>query len=333
MRNLKSMQKRNVLNSSRLLELKRNRKKTLLSKILFFLIGILVIFILTAYLSRLNALNISNIEVVGNQIVDTNAIKQEIEHETSGKYLWFFPKTNIFLYPQNAISKDLYNKFKRLENISLSIKNDRTLTVTVTERKALYTWCGDNPTAGAPLQNSGSTTTASINPISEDTCYFVDENGYIFDQAPYFSGGVYFKFYGIPDVAVPDVGIPQGGSLTPGAEIDPSGSYFSEQYFKQLISFRDILVEFGLKPASLYVTSDQDVEVFLTNQAPSTNQPEIIFKLNGNYDNIAENLEAALTTEPLQTQFKNQYTTLQYIDLRFGNKVYYKFTTSPAVTQ
>jgi hypothetical protein len=304
------MQKRNVLNSSRLSELKRNRKKTFLNKILFSLLGVLVFLGFLVYLSRLSSLNISNIEITGNQIVDTNSIKQAIQTEMSGKYLWIFPKTDIFFYPQKAIVETLQDKFNRLENISLSIKNDKTLAVSVSERKALYTWCGTTPDVAIP--QSGSPTTG-------DTCYFVDENGYIFDQAPYFSGGVYFKFYGTPDVA-----IPQSGSPTTGAA-DPSGSYFSQQYFKQLISFKDILIEFGLKPVAIYVTGDQNVEVFLANQAPSTNQPQIKFKLNGDYENIAENLKAALTTEPLQTEFKNKYATLQYIDLRFGNKVYYKF--------
>ncbi|MDR3519270.1 MAG: hypothetical protein P4L63_00020 [Candidatus Pacebacteria bacterium] len=324
------MQKRNVLNSARLLELKKNRKKNFLNKILFSFLGILVVFILLAFLSRLSSLNIQNIEVTGNQIVDTNAIKQEIEQEMSGKYFWLFPKTNIFLYPQNMIVKDLQNKFKRLENISLSIKNDKTLAVSVSERKALYTWCGNTPPS---VSNVGIQQDESL--TSVNTCYFVDENGYIFDQAPYFSGEVYFKLYGAPDVGRQDASTrpTSGGLSTDGNDSDPSGSYFSEQYFKQLIVFKNILVGFGLKSISLYVTPDQDAEVFLANQAPSTNEPEIIFKLNGDYDNIAENLEAALTTEPLQTQFKNKYSTLQYIDLRFGNKVYYKFTTSPAVTQ
>jgi len=80
-----------------------------------------------------------------------------------------------------------------------------------------------------------------------------------------------------------------------------------------------------LKPVSIYVTSDGDVKLFLSSGNSGTMGPQIIFKLNGNYENIAENLEAALTTTPLQTEFKNKYSSLQYIDLRFGNKVYYKF--------
>ena len=71
----------------------------------------------------------------------------------------------------------------------------------------------------------------------------------------------------------------------------------------------------------MYITTDGNVEVFLSSVNSSTTGPYIIFKLNADYQNIAENLEAALTTDPLQTEFKNKYSSLQYIDLRFGNKV------------
>jgi len=294
------MQKRNVLNSSRLLKLKKHRQKTAINKILFFLLGIIILFVVSIYFSRLNAVNINNIEITGNQIVETNAIKDVVNQQITGKYFFFFPKTNIFFYPGNNIKNALQNKFKILQDINLSIKNNHTLEVSLSERKGLYTWCGNTPPASGVVA----------------TCYFMDENGYIFDQAPYFSGGVYFKFYGTPDVGLPLCGIPTSG--------DPSGCYFSQQYFSQLIFFKNILVSFGLKPVSTYVTTDGNVDVFLSGTNSSTTGPEIIFKLNDNYQTVAENLEAALTTEPLQTEFKNKYSSLQYIDLRFGNKVYFK---------
>jgi hypothetical protein len=284
------MQKRNVLNSSRLLELKKRRHKVVINKIFFFLFGIVVFFILLVFLSHLKNLNISNIEISGNQVTDTNAIKGVIEQETAGKYLWLFPKTNIFLYPENSIKNILQNKFKRLQNINLSIKNNKTLDVSLSERTAKYLWCGNTPPS---------------TPTSAPDCYFMDDNGYIFDQAPYFSGEVYFKFYGLNND-------------------NPSGSYYSQQNFQQLVSFKDMLVNFGLKPASIYVTNDGNVDVFLSGLNSSTTGPEIEFSINSDFQNVAENLEAALTTEPLQTEFKTKYSTLQYIDLRFGNKVYFK---------
>jgi hypothetical protein len=208
------------------------------------------------------------------------------------------------------------------------------LVVSLAERKAMYTWCGISPDVvvqGIP----GSTTSGS------DDCYFIDQDGYIFDKAPYFSGEVYFKFYGTPDA--PDV--PRldssrrgtsGGLSTADSDFDPSGSFFSQQHFQQLISLRDILVGLGLKPVSLYVTNDGDIQIFLSSGSASSSGPEILLKLDADYENVAENLEAALTTAPLQSEFKNKYSSLLYIDLRFGNKVYYKFSsstpTSPTTT-
>ena len=287
------MQKRNVLNSSRLLELKRHRKKVVINKFIFFLLGLCVLFVLAVYISHLSALNINNIEISGNQVVDTDAIKTVIEQQISGKYFLLFPKTNVFFYPKNSIVESLQNNFKIFKDINISIKNTKTLEVSLTERKALYTWCGLVPPTSGP-----------------NNCYFVDQDGYIFDEAPYFSGEVYFKFYGTPD-----------GNLKSS---DPSGLYFSQPYFQQLVSFRDMLVSLGLNPVSLYVTDDGDVQVFLSSGNTTSSGPEILLKLNADYENVAENLEAALTTEPLQSEFKNKYSTLQYIDLRFGNKVYFK---------
>lgn len=294
------MIKRNVLNSPRLLELKKRRRRAVLNKILISLLGALAIFFLAAYLSHLNSLNIGGVEVTGNKIVDTEAIKTVVREQIIGKYFWLFPKTNILFYPESKIKNELQDKFKRLKDINLSIKNNKVLGISLSERKALYIWCGK-----------------AIPEIeSNQKCYFMDEDGYIFDEAPYFSGEVYFKFYG-------------GASINadlPAQAGNPSGSYFSKQNFKKLISFKDILIGIGLKPVALSAGEDGNVQVFLSGGTTLATGPKIILKADADFQNVAENLEAALNTEPLQSKFKNKYSSLQYIDLRFGNKVYDKFS-------
>lgn len=283
------MQKRNVLNSPRLLELKKRRQRTILFKIFIFSFAFLIFFILLAFISRLNSLNITEIKIIGNKIVDTEILKTTVKQQIAGKYLWLFPKTNILIYPQNIIRNELQNKFKRLNNINFSIKNNQILEISVTEREAKYTWCG-----------------SSIDLSVEEKCYFMDENGYIFDEAPYFSGEVYFKFYGL-------------------TIDDPLGYYFSKQNFKQLVSFKDSIIGMGLKPTALYVKNNEEAEIVLSKGNSAAAEPKIIFKTNADFKNIEENLDAALHTEPLQSKFKNKYSSLEYIDLRFGNKVYDKF--------
>ncbi|MDD5721381.1 MAG: hypothetical protein PHT16_02965 [Candidatus Pacebacteria bacterium] len=287
--------KRNVLNSPGLLELKKRRHKVFLNKILILLIVVLAFFILLVFLSRLKNINISEVDIVGNKVLDTETLKSAVDKKISGKYIWLFPKTNIFIYPQNTIKNELQNEFKRIKNINLKIKDTKTLGISLIEREAKYTWCGSTD-VGRP--NFGRPTSVD----NTEQCYFVDEDGYVFDQAPYFSGNVYFKFYGTQ-----------------------SESYFSKQNFKQLILFRDVLVGMGLKPIAMYATNDGDLQVFLSGKNSSGTEPKIILKADADFQNVAENLQAALDTEPLKSKFKNKYSTLEYIDLRFGNKVYDKF--------
>jgi hypothetical protein len=281
------MQKRNVLNSPRLTELKKHRQRAVLNRVLICLLGLAVVLVFLIYLSHLKSLQISNIEITGNKIVDTQSITDTIQKEISGKYLWVFPKSNILFYPENVIKNELQNKFARLKDINLSVRNDKVLKISVNERTPSYLWCGEEPTIG------------------QGSCYFMDASGYIFDTAPYFSGNVYFKFY--------------------GAVKDPLGSYFPYLNFRQLISFTEIINNMGLKSVAVYKTADGDIQIFLSGLNSAGVAPKILLRADADFGNVAENLQAALNTEPLKSKFKNNYSKLQYIDLRFGNKVYDKF--------
>lgn len=291
--------KRDVLNSPRLTELKKRRRRSVFNKILFFLFGIVGIFFLFTYISSAENLNIKEIKINGNEIVDTREIETVVYEKIAGKYLWLFPKTNILFYPQDNIKMALQDKFKRIKEIDLSIENNKILTIDIAERVAKYTWCGDGfPDVGR--LNSGRPTSES-----SEKCHFLDEDGYIFDEAPYFSGEVYFKFFGQPTSV---------------------HNYLSQENFNQLISFINMLTDMKLKPASLYITTNKDVEIFLSKGNTAKIQPKIIFKLNADLENIGSNLKTALNTEPLKSDITKKYSMLEYIDLRFENKVYNKFS-------
>lgn len=272
------MQQRDVLNSPRLSELKRRRRKVFFNKVLLSLFSLVVIFVVLAYLSRLHSLNIQKVKVIGNKVVDTEMIQLAAGKEISGKYLWLFPKTNILFYPKNHIKSALSQDFKRLKDITLSVTNEQVLEVSVSEREAKYIWCGEIPDTQAK-------------------CSFLDQDGFIFDEAPYFSGEVYFKFYGKKDWT----------------------------NFPRLISFKKTLEDMGVKPVALYIKEAGDMEVFLSSSVFSPEGPKLILKNDADFGKVAENLQAVLSTEPLLTDFKKKYSSLLYIDLRYGNKVYYKF--------
>jgi hypothetical protein len=283
--------RRDVLSSPRLTELKKRRRKAIQKKVLLSMLGLLAILFLSVYLSRLDSLNINEVRIEGNKVTDTEKLQTAVMEKISEKYIGIFPKTNIFYYPQSAIRETLQNEFKRIQEVNLAIKENKILEISLTERTGKYIWCGDAPN------------------IEKEKCYFSDESGFIFDEAPYFSGEVYFKLYGLSDLSAEN----------------PLGEYYLESGFIQLMAFKDALIDFGIKPVALYHNPEGDLEFFLTRGSSSSSKPRIILKADTDFQNAAENLKAALDTEPLYSKFKEKYSTLEYIDLRFGNKVYYKF--------
>ncbi len=281
--------KRNVLNSSKLDELKKKKQKVLKVKIIFLTCISVVIFVGLVILSRWEKLNIKNIVITGNVVVDTKDIEALVSEELAGKYLWLIPKTNFALYPKRSITASLEDKIKRLKDISINTKDPDTLEVAVGEREIKYTWCGDE----LPKEELGP---------EKGVCYFTDKNGYLFDVAPYFSGDVYFRFYGRMDA--------------------PLGKYFYPENFSKFVFYKDSLEAMDFDVVSMNITDDGEAEVFLASKSKPA--PKVIIKISLDQIKVMENLQSALDTD-----FKNKLTTnydkLRYIDLRFDNKVYYKF--------
>jgi len=287
------MQKRDVLNSPNLEKLKKKQRQAFRNKILLYLFAIILLFVGLSFLSRWEKINIRGVEISGNNIIESGVVKEVVNKELSGKYLFFLPKTNFIFYPKGGVAETLGREFKIFTNISVKLESKGMLKISVEEREATYTWCGD----ALPEESE------------KIDCYFIEKNGYIFDQAPYFSGDVYFKFFGR---------VEREGET-------PVGFYFHKDIFEKLVSFKNTMIQIGLKPSSLVVRNDGDIELYLASKVAPPEAPKIIFKIDSDFEKIIENLQTILTTEPLETEFKEKYSSLLYIDLRFGNKVYYKF--------
>ena len=290
--------KKNIPSSPRLLEFKKKRQIARTKKIILFTVFVVGLLAGLSYLTSWDRVNISDIEVSGNKVIDARTIKDIAEGQMKGKYFWIIPKTNFLFYPKNKINNQLASAFKRLDSISVDINNSNILEIKVSERTAQYTWCGKER--------------AELNDESQK-CYFLDESGYIFDEAPYFSGDVYFRFYG-PNSADTENGI---------------GAYYFQSMLPRLISFRDTSTKTGLKPVAMSVMNDGEIKMFLVSSKGSKN-PAVLFKSDADFGKILENLQTALDTDPLKKKFDKNYSSLEYIDLRFGNKVYYKFANEVA---
>ena len=289
------MKHRRVLSSPRIAELKKKKRKAFRLKILVYVVFVVVFLLWIALLSRVSGLNIKTVSVSGNKIVETNEIQKIVKDDLAGNYFFLFPKTNFLIYPKNKIENDLALNLKRLKDISFNSSNAKNLAINVSEYDGKFLWCG---TLIPELRSSPG-----------EKCHFMDSSGYIFDEAPYFSGDVYFKFYGPVD----------GGKII--------GGRYLPNNFTKITNFKKNLEDLNLSPTrfAIFPHPTGDEGNFWIGGGDPTISPALMFNMDSNYEKLAENLQSAIDTEPLKTDIQTKFSSLLYLDLRFGNKVYYKF--------
>lgn len=288
------LDRRDIINNARLSELKRKRRRVLYLKIGGVILGVAILLTGLTLLSRLSRFSIRTVTVSGAFVINENDIQAVAEKSLAGKYLWLFPHRNILLYPKHRIERDIRAAFPRIKDIHISKSGLESIAIAVVEESGQYLWCG----TGMP------------DPSVKETCYFVNDSAHIFDVAPYFSGNVYFKFYG--PLLSGDAATPIGGAL------------FKSELLGPLLAFKDGLAPLGLPAYALYMKDAREYDFLLTTPDKSSN-PKIVFNPQSSLSTILANLSAALKGEPMKSEIATKLPTLLYIDLRFENKVYYKF--------
>lgn len=139
-------------------------------------------------------------------------------------------------------------------------------------------------------------------------CYFVDSTGKVFARAPFFSGNVYFIFRG-----------------TLGKE-DPLGAQiFDSQDFPIFQSFvKQISGKLNLSIVGVEIKSDEDFDLILSSGA------RILLNKNISYENLYNNIDSVIKSQQISS---SSIDTIEYVDMRFGNKVYFKSKTVPVLTK
>lgn len=250
-------------------------------------ISLLVIIVVAVpiYLLRTQRFLISSVVVSGNNVTKTEDIQKIVEDKINGNYLLIFPKSNDLLYPKASITKTLLQDIPRLSEVEVTLSNPHTLSVSVVEHEPFALYC-----------------TNVSNPSDPSGCFFLDKDGYIFSEAPSFSGGVYFVYTGDP---VFDSPLGQ--------------SYLNKTIFSELPPFIQSLSNLNLSP-KVFVDKGDEYNVILSSGAT------IMWKSSSDLGTIYSDLESFLS-DPSFTKEKAALGRLLYIDLRFGNKVFYKFNS------
>ncbi|MDP3996471.1 MAG: hypothetical protein Q8P86_02135 [bacterium] len=263
----------------------KDRKRQKILRISAFLICLsVIIFGLLTFLSHLPYFQVNKIEVRGNTTIDAGALVASTREALSGKHFFLFPKSNIFLYSKVSVKNYILEKHPKVKELAIHTTDLRSFSVVVSERQPKAIWCQGEPDF-------------SEAPL-ETPCFFTDKDGFVYAPSPELAGTVYLRFYGLIDHEVPI-----------------SQRYDTKEGFVAVLSFLEEVKNItNLTPIAFWEKEDGERQVFLENGT------KVIFSLEQEFSTVLESLSIAFAN--IQTGGK--IPELEYIDLRFENKVFYK---------
>lgn len=263
-------------------KLKKKKKKIFIIKMSMFFLIIIGCVALLIYAFNTKYLEIQEVKVEGAQHVLNTQVQEYAENVLAGAYVGFIPKENILLYPKQEIEESIRSDFPRINDISLELDpfKERALYIALSERREVGVWCrrvGEN---------------------NEDECYFIDNKGYVFAQAPVYSGGAVFVYRG-------------------GIQDEPLGNHFLDpESFTKLHAFIHAIQKSSklsvLEPIELEQVTDNKYQIHLQSGA------YIFINEQQELEQIYDTLVTVVDKEDIVI------SDIEYIDLRIEDKVFYK---------
>ena len=282
------------------------------------LVALVAFVSIASWLSRIKSLEITNVTVVGASVIDEKKLSEFTMRILEGNRFGFLSRKNIFLYPEKSLRLQVLTTFPRIKEVEIERDGLHVIELTIKERNPFALWCGDIvPVFDAPeiieepiatsssRAGAASSTPATGNrqPVTREAnlfgqCYLVDEEAYIFDRAPRTSETPFHRFY---------------SAIAKGRV---TGQQFaSAAEFQTLHDFLQSIKQDGIETEALLLIDEEEMEIYMSEG------PRVIIRRDGDFNEAQKNLQLIMNSGELQDKDLSQ---VEYVDLRFGNKVYFK---------
>ena len=245
------------------------------------------------YVLRVPVARVQSITVEVDGTLDKGQLAAVAHAALQGTHLGILPKDSLLLPHTKRVAQVLHDAFPRIAHATVERGGGQTLRAVVTERTPDALWCGDVVPPTFEQSNGAGDTD-----VRWGTCYLMDATGYLYDRAPTYSGDTFLRYYGPLTHAQPI-----------GQYLVPTDEYHAWQAFT-----REAQKYVGPIIALLLV-DERDVELYRTDGA------RIILPRTEPSEQLLKRLQALYTSDSILTE-----KPVAYIDLRFGTKVFIKYT-------
>lgn len=260
-----------------------NARTVLIRQIVFgVLLVVLVVLLGTGiwYGTRIKALTIENVEVIGGETINHDRIEEIAEESLKGTYYRLVPRAFAWTYPRHEIENRI-SEVERIKNVHVERTARKQLSVVFEEYHPFALWCQPADEGGLALDSA---------------CLFLDRNGYAFAYAPKLDGGAFVRFseHGrMPEIKTEGF---------PGDFVRTTESFIKQAYD-----------EVGINIIQVEKSGEDEVTYHIAGGG------ELKTTLRMMPEETIENLEVVLSSEEFGHIEPGNF---QYIDLRYGNKIF-----------
>jgi hypothetical protein len=238
------------------------------------------------HVSYLPRFTVSSVAVEGEQRLSERLVRAYAESVLEDGSFRFISRDNFLVYPKDALAAGVAASFPRIESAEVDRDSvaGTTLVLTIREREPYALWCEEV---------SGVATSTRAD------CYVMDEGGYVYAKS------------GEPADEPSTSYVFTGGLAATGT---PIGMRFAPDHIDKVRTLLDALAAAGYSPTGAKVVGGEDYFV------PLQAAPLLKISFASDPSTVMRNLELVLASEELTGKLQK----IEYVDLRFGNRVYYK---------
>ena len=250
---------------------------------------------------------INQMAINGNKNISEKNIGQTIDEYLNRRFLFFWRPRNMILAESKEISRKILDKYILIGEASVAKKYFHKIEIAIKEREIFAIWCK----AVVRKQNEAITNDASGDSLTikdieiadefivTDECYYIDDTGVIFSEAPQSFGSLILR---IDEVYDKDMKI---GDKILNNEITASIISAQKSFNMENIKIIKFFIKNPIMP-DLEILTSENWKIYLDRDKNIENQMEVLEKV----------LEEKITV----SERKN----LEYIDLRIPDRVYYR---------
>jgi hypothetical protein len=286
------------------------RRKQRRRGLIAFSVLILILLGLLLYGLWRPAFRVAHVEVSGGDATLSTIAEQDMQ----GSYLGIIPRNSTFFLPINRIRSDILQTHLTFAAVSIGTTGFTSLSITTDARTPVGRWCG----MSIASSSAQDTPAQEVTPMMQNTCYLFDPNGLVYGTAtePWNSQDVSSSS---PEL----VGLNPDQTLTPyvvfdvlSATTSPLGATLQNAtQLPAIFEFARQLESLGPAVQTIVVRGDE-VDFFLMSTSSAVG-PRITYLLGDE-----QNALTALVSAKGQLNLSDP--TLEYVDLRFSGRIYFK---------